>query len=128
MGNRVMEAKKISHFYDLYVWKEGHKLVLLIYKAVERLPSKEQFILGSQMLRAVISITSNIAEGFGRQGLKEKIQFYSMAKASLTELQNQLLICKDVGYLTNQKYELVWNQTVIVHKMLNALIKSLRIK
>ena len=80
------------------------------------------------MLRAVISITSNIAEGFGRQGLKEKIQLYSMAKASLTELQNQLLICKDVGYLTKQKYELVWNQTVIVHKMLNALIKSLRIK
>ena len=123
-----MNKKKINCFHDLNVWDEGHKLVLSIYKLVEKLPSKERFILGSQMLRAVISITSNIAEGFGRRGLKEKIQFYSISRASLTELQNQLFICRDVGYLSARKFDLIWEQSVVVHKMLNALIKSLRTK
>ena len=114
------------NFYDLNVWKEGHKLVLVIYKLVDKLPSKERFVLGSQMLRAVISITSNIAEGFGRRGVREKIQFYLIAKASLVELQNQLIICKDVRYISERKFDLIWDHSVVVHKMLNALIKSVR--
>ena len=64
---------KIQHFYDLNVWKEAHSLVLLTYKTIENFPKKETFVIVSQMLRAAISITSNIAEGFGRQGLKDKI-------------------------------------------------------
>lgn len=123
-----MENKKIVYFYDLNVWREGHKLVLVIYKLSHKLPSREQFILGNQMLRAAISVTSNIAEGFGRKGLNEKIQFYTMSKASLVELQNQLVICRDVNYLTSSQFKSIWDQSVIVHKMLNALIGSLRKK
>jgi len=69
------------------------------------------------MLRAVISVTSNLAEGFSRRGLKEKIQFYSMSLASLTELQNQIIIAKDVGYIKKFQFENLWDQTIIVHKL-----------
>lgn len=128
MVDSVKKKNKINSFYDLNTWKEAHKLVLSVYKLVNNLPDKEKYVLGNQMLRAVVSITSNIAEGFGRRGLKEKIQFYTMAKASLTELQNQLIICRDVGYLKNSEFKTIWDQSVIVHKMINALITSLKIK
>ena len=89
------------------MWREAHKLVLLIYKTTKGFPKKELFGLTSQLRRAAVSITSNIAEGFSRQGYKEKLQFYYMALGSLTESQNQLLIAK---------------QLVSVHKLLNAFI------
>ncbi len=117
---------KIKDFTELNAWKEGHKLVLMIYKITDKFPSKEMFVLTSQLLRAVISITSNLAEGFGRRNLKEKIQFYFMAEASLTEAQNQLLIAKDVGYLEDEKFTEIWRQTVTVYKLISGLIRSLK--
>jgi len=68
-----MNKDKIKEFTDLNSWQKSHKLVLMIYKAVMRFPQEEVFGLTSQMRRSAISITSNIAEGFGRQGYKEKI-------------------------------------------------------
>ena len=64
--------KKIKNFTDLETWKEGHKLVLLIYEATRLFPKEEKFALIDQMRRAAVSITSNIAEGFSRQSKKEK--------------------------------------------------------
>jgi len=61
-----MEERKIKSFTDLNTWQRAHQLVLSIYKIVESFPDKEQYILSSQILRAAISVTSNIAEGFGR--------------------------------------------------------------
>lgn len=118
------KQKKIVYFTDLIAWKEGHKLVMLIYEATKNMPREEIFSLISQMRRAVISITSNIAEGFSRQSYKEKVQFYSMALGSLTELQNQLLISKDINYLSNDAYKKIVEQSDIVHKLINGLIKS----
>lgn len=117
---------KIITFSDLNAWKEGHKLVLMIYAETKQFPPQEKFALVDQMCRAVISITSNVAEGFSRQGVKEKIQFYLMAKGSLTEIQNQLFIARDVKYISNEKFGEVWNQTIIVHKLITGLIKSVR--
>ena len=116
----------IKSFTELNTWKEAHNLVLTIYRIVENYPRQETFILVSQMLRAVISITSNIAEGFGRHGDKQKIQFYYLAQASLTELQNQLIISKDIRYLPENEFHDVWEQTVIVHKLITGLIKSIK--
>src|SRR3989344_224377 len=89
------QKKKIQSFTDLEVWRESHKLVLMVYKFTKNFPKNELFGLTSQLRRAVVSITSNIAEGFSRFSYKEKIQFYSIAFGSLTEVQNQLLISKD---------------------------------
>jgi len=81
-----VQTKKIQSFTQLNVWKEAHKLVLLIYKTTDNFPKKETYSLIDQMRRCAISITSNIAEGFSRQGKKEKLQFYYVSKGSLTEL------------------------------------------
>lgn len=127
MGNITEKSKqKIVTFSDLYCWQEGHKLVLMIYGITKNFPQNEKFALVDQMCRAVVSITSNIAEGFSRQGVKEKIQFYLMAKGSLTEIQNQLYIARDVKYISSKDFDEVWNQTITVHKLITGLIKSVR--
>ena len=115
---------KIQSFTDLEVWREAHALVLLIYRIVKNFPKDETFGLVSQMRRASVSITSNIAEGFSRYSYKEKAQFYSMAHGSLTELQNQMLIARDVKYIDNAKFNLLSGQSITVHKLLNAFIKK----
>lgn len=121
-----MQDNKIKNFTDLITWQEGHKLVLIIYEVCKKFPKTETFALVDQITRAVVSITSNIAEGFGRHGLKEKIQFYYLAQGSLTEVQNQLLISKDVGYISSSELENIWAQTILVQKLLNGLIKSIK--
>ena len=118
---------KIKTFTDLNTWREAHKLVLLIYDISKTFPKTETYALVDQILRAVVSITSNIAEGFGRKGIKEKIQFYYMAQASLTEVQNHLIIAKDVDYISEKIFDDLWTQTIVIHKMITGLIKSLRI-
>lgn len=120
------ESGKIRSFTDLDAWKEGHKLVLAIYETTKKFPKEELFGLTSQMRRCSVSITSNIAEGFSRQSFKEKIQFYSVAQGSVTELQNQLLITKDIGYMTRDKFDIIAEQSITVHKIINGLIRKSR--
>jgi four helix bundle protein len=114
---------KISTFTDLETWKEGHKLVIAVYKILPTIP-RSSYSLIDQLSRCVVSITSNIAEGFSRQSKKEKIQFYHIAKGSLTELQNQLLICRDVGFITQKEFLPLAEQTIVVGKLLTGLIRS----
>lgn len=117
-----MNDKKISDFKDLLVWQEGHKLVLGIYQKSKNFPKDEIYGLVSQMRRAAVSITSNIAEGFGRQGIKEKIQFYYLAQGSLVELKNQLEVAKDVGYLDTRSYNELLVKSDQTHRLLQGLI------
>jgi four helix bundle protein len=93
------KTNQIKSFINLDAWKEGHKLVMAIYKITDCFPNKEMFGLTSQMRRCSVSITSNIAEGFTRNSYKEKIQFYFISLGSVTELQNQLIIARDIGYI-----------------------------
>lgn len=118
------ESGKIKSFTDLNVWKEGYRLVLLIYKTSQNFPKEEQFGLTNQIRRAIISLTSNIAEGFSRNSYKEKIQFYSIALGSLTEVQNQLLISKDLGYINIKQFNQLSDISILVSKLLNGLIKK----
>ncbi|MFC1788178.1 four helix bundle protein [Patescibacteria group bacterium] len=94
--------QKISHFTDLHAWKKSHKIVLETYKATKTFPDDEKFGLVSKMRRACISVTSNIAEGFGRRSPREKVRFYTMAHASLTELQNQFITSKDLWFFSKE--------------------------
>jgi four helix bundle protein len=118
------KINKIVSFTDLHSWHEAHKLVLMIYKAVNNFPKEELFGLTSQLRRAAVSITSNIAEGFSRQGYPEKIHFYSIAQGSTTEIQNQLLIARDIGYLEKILFDSLAEQSVVVHKLISGLIKK----
>ena len=116
----------INDFTDLDVWKLGHKLVISIYLMLKDFPKFEQYGLSDQMRRAAVSITSNIAEGFGRQGAKEKIQFYYMAEGSLTELKNQMFVARDVGYIDTQTFNQIQDQIGNVYRLLRGFIKSTR--
>ena len=118
------DENKIKNFTDLNAWKESHKLTLMIYEATKDFPKEEIFGLTNQMRRAAVSVVSNIAEGFSRQSYKEKIQFYSMAQGSLTELQSQLLISRDVEFITKKELESIANQSLLTHKLINGLIKK----
>lgn len=117
-------AGKLKSFTGLDAWKEGHKLVLMIYRMTKSFPKEETFGLVGQMQRAAVSITSNIAEGFSRRSYKEKLQFYSMAQGSVTELQNQLLIARDVDYLRKPNFNEIAEQSIKVHKIIGGLIKK----
>lgn len=118
------ESGKITSFTKLETWQEAHRLVLEAYALSKLFPKEEMFGLANQMRRASVSITSNIAEGFSRQSYKGKAQFYSVALGSLTEVQSQLLIARDLGYIQKSEFDEIASQTIKVHKMLNGLIKS----
>jgi len=120
----INSNNSITQFTDLIVWQEGHKLVIQIYKITNSFPKQEIYSLIDQIRRAVVSITSNIAEGFGRQTIKEKIQFYYLAQGSLTEVKNQLIISKDIGYLNMINFNQAYEQANTVHKLLQGLIKK----
>ena len=104
-----MENGKIRDFTDLEAWRKAHELALLIYKATEKFPKSEAFGLISQMQRAAVSITSNIAEGFGRQTLKEKIQFYYQAQGSLAS-----------------EFDRIMDALITSHKLLQGLLRKTR--
>lgn len=117
---------RIKEFTDLTTWQEAHKLTLEVYKITKLFPEDEKFGLTSQMRRAAVSITSNIAEGFGRQNAKEKIQFYAMAQASDSEIKNQLILSCDLDYIDKETAHSCIDQSTSVHKLLTALIRSIR--
>lgn len=116
--------EKIRSFTDILAWKEGHSLVILVYRITETFPKKETYSLVDQMRRASASLTSNIAEGFGRNSYKERIRFYYIAHGSLTELKDQLLIARDVGYLSQQDFKTLADQANTTHALLQGLIKK----
>ncbi|MCA9347227.1 four helix bundle protein [Candidatus Saccharibacteria bacterium] len=108
-------------FKDLNVWRKAYDLTLSIYKVTMDFPDTEKFGITNQLRRASVSICSNIAEGFGRKSVKEKDQFYSIAHGSLTEVENQLLICFGVGYLSKDTLGDLMGICTEVEKMLSRL-------
>ncbi len=117
-----MSSAKIKSFTDLIVWQEAYKLAILIYKITKSFPRDEIYSLTDQIRRAATSIAANIAEGFGRQTYKEKIQFYYLAQGSLTELKNFILISNGIGYLKGMEFDELVKQANYVHQLLQGLI------
>ncbi len=116
--------QKITSYTDLRVWQESRRLAALIYKVSSEFPKTEQFGLTNQMRRAVVSIPSNIAEGFGRASAKEKGQFYYIAKGSLAELETQTYIAFDIRYIDERKLEEIMQLASLTHRLLQGLIKA----
>ena len=119
-------SKSAKSFTSLTVWQKAHQFVLATYQASHGFPDTERYGLTSQIQRASISITSNIAEGFVRSGDRDKVKFYNTALGSLAETQNQLLLARDLGYLDEAHFKELANQTVTISTLLNGLIKSIR--
>lgn len=120
--------EKTGNFKDLIVWQRSMELVAEVYLLVKKLPKEELFALSDQMRRSAISIPSNIAEGQGRNSVKEFNHFLAIAKGSKAELETQLLLCTKISYLTNSEIETAINLIQEIGKMLNALQKSLNTK
>lgn len=115
---------QINKFTDLEVWKEGHKLTLLIYKITQKFPKSELYGLTSQLRSAAVSIESCIAEGFCRYHYKDRLNFYYDARGSLGEVETQLIIAKDLGFINNAGFDLCWERTEKVGLILGGLIRS----
>lgn len=116
-----------DRFEQLNVFRESHKLTLLIYALIKKFPSQEKFILSSQLTRACLSVTANIIEGNARGHKKEFLQFLYIANGSLEETKYFLLLSYDLGYISKTEYDKVHDQAEKVGKMLRGLIKSLQI-
>jgi four helix bundle protein len=114
----------VTGYEKLNVWQESMNLVTKIYKIIKKLPKEEMYSLSDQIRRSAVSIPSNIAEGSSRNSKKEFIQFLYISLGSLCELETQLKICINIGYLQN--LEDIFLQTEKIKKMINALISSLK--
>ena len=116
----------IESYKELLVWQRAMELTVEIYRLTKMLPREELFGLADQMRRSAVSIPSNIAEGQSRMGIKEFQHFLSIAKGSRSELETHLIICNQVGYLTEAVTAKATALAEEVGKMLTSLIKSLR--
>ena len=117
---------QITSWKDLEVWKIAHSAVLRVYELTKSFPQDERFRLTDQICRAAASVTANIAEGKGRNSLREYLQFLSIARGSVEEVKYFLLLTKDLTYLTEQDYSILSNTYDHGGKMLNGLRTSLR--
>jgi len=111
-------------FRDLRVWQSAEDLTAAVYDAVKAFPAYEQFGLSSQLRRSVISVPSNIAEGFGRSTAKDREHFYTMANGSLYEVKNQLIIARDRKYLKQDQFSIIADQANCAHRLLHGLLRA----
>src|SRR4029079_5894193 len=91
----------IKSYKDLLIWQKGIQIVSLTYKIVKDFPKEELYALSSQIKRASVSIPSNIAEGYGRNWDKSFNHFLNISRGSLFELETQLLIASELGFISN---------------------------
>jgi four helix bundle protein len=110
--------------YKLEAWKLSRKLVTEVYKLTKRFPKEEMFGLTAQIRRSAVSVPSNIAEGAARSGPREFAQFLNVARGSLSELETQLLIAVDLGYL--KEGDLVFATVDRGSRLVTGIHKSLR--
>jgi len=126
-GLQGYTMSRIDKFEDLKAWRKSREVVQEIYKVCNGSNGfKKDFALSNQIQRAAISIMSNIAEGFGRSSDKELANFLNIAKGSICEVQSQLYIALDLGYIDKQKFEELYNFLSEIGKLLTNFRKYLR--
>jgi four helix bundle protein len=112
-------------FQDLVVWQKSHQLTLSLYQLSQSFPHDELYGLVSQIRRSSSSVPTNIAEGCGRDSDAEMKRFLTIASGSVSELEYQLLLAKDLNYLNEDIFQEFQNQLIEIRKMLYAFIKRL---
>jgi len=119
-------SDEIRSFKDLRVWKRAYELCLSIYRLSSGFPKYELYGIAEQMRRASVSIVSNIAEGYSRRSRKDYARFLQISYSSLSELETQILLSKDLGYMQESDYKVPLNLKEEVGGMLYKLIEKLR--
>jgi four helix bundle protein len=115
----------IKSFEDLQVWKVGREIRKDLYRLANQLPRIEQYCLGQQLRTAAISLTANIAEGYGRFHFKENIQFCRIARGSAYELLDHLIACKDQSYLDEGQHKDLQGKLLRFIQLVNGYVRSI---
>ena len=116
----------MNGYQDLDVWKKSMDLIREIYSLIRRLPKEENYALSDQMRRAVISIASNIAEGYGRNSKNDFVRFLNIANGSKCELETQLYACTVLGYVKQDQIDPALKLCTDIGKMLYMLTSKLK--
>ena len=116
------------YYMDLICWQKAMDLVTEIYRLTKQLPKEEVFGLASQLRRAAVSVPGYIAEGQGISSRKEFLYFLGNAKSSLSEVETQILIARNLGYICDEDSNALLNLSAEVGRILNGLLASLRNK
>lgn len=114
----------IYSFEKLLVWQKSIDLAKIIYTITSKFPKDEVYGLSSQIRRAVVSVSSNIAEGYVKYSAKEQVRFTEIAYGSLMEVLNQIIIAREIEYINEDNYLKVRNGVEEISRMLNALRNS----
>jgi len=118
----------LKNYRDLIVWQKSYDLCLHVYKTTHNFSKEEKYSLVSQMRRSAVSIPSNIAEGYGKKTTPDYLRSLYIAYGSSCELETQILLSGDLGYIEKKVLEILENKIKEVERMLNSLIKSLEKK
>lgn len=114
----------MRNYQDLHVWTKAHSLTLDLYRVSRAFPKEEIYGVTSQIRRAAISVGSNLAEGCGRRTSSELARFVRIAMGSASELDYDLLVCRDLGYLKTDDFIRLSKDLVEVRKMLTAFLSK----
>jgi four helix bundle protein len=120
------DKAEIRSYQDLIVWQKSIELVKYCYDLTEIFPQREIYGLSQQLRRAAVSIPSNVAEGNGRESIKEYIYFLNISRGSLKEVETQLIISEKLGFIQKTQLAEILKKTDEIGRMLNSLIRSLR--
>lgn len=116
----------IKSFEDLTIWQDAREFTNKIYMLTKKFPNEELYGLTSQIRRATVSIMSNIAEGFDRRSDKELTNFLSIARASSSEVQNDLYIALDLIYISQVEFNQSYQKAKKIAKQINGLMTYLK--
>jgi four helix bundle protein len=122
-NNRLSDS--IQSYRDLSVWQRARELVIAIYELTAQFPADERFGLTAQVRRSVISVPSNIAEGYGRGARADYLRFLRIARGSLYEVEAQLVLAMDLGFMSHDECEQIQSKIDAVARPLWGLIRSL---
>ena len=118
-------AGTVRTFQDLEVWQVGREVRVRLYITANRLPDSERYNLAAQIRRAAVSLTANVAEGYGRFHFKENIQYCRIARSSAYELIDHLITCQDERYLAKEEVEALHCELLTFVRLLNGYIRSI---
>ena len=124
VGGRT-RAGTVRTFQDLEVWQVGREVRVRLYIVANRLPDSERYNLAAQIRRTAVSLTANVAEGYGRFRFKENIQYCRIARGSAYELIDHLITCQDDRYLAKEEVEALHCELLTFVRLLNGYIRSI---